>query len=190
MKNLLHQITLLFLILLLGACASGKKVVKEPSPSEAEAAAIDESFDPLTLNDEDIAFPEPPSQKAKTPVSGQTPSPSAPQATAGKLENRLVDGFRVQLFATKDIESATIAKKEAEFAFAEDSVNIYIEFDSPYYKLRIGDCTTREAAEKLREIARSKGYPSAWIVRTKVWSNPPLPGFQAPDNLEGKPGKG
>ena len=87
----------------------------------------------------------------------------------------MVDGFRVQLFATKDIESATVAKKEAEFVFTDDSVKLYIEFDSPYYKLRIGDFQNRDNAEAFREIAREKGYSSSWIVKTKVWSNPFLP---------------
>ena len=56
----------------------------------------------------------------------------------------------------------------------DDGYNIYVEFDSPYYKVRIGDFTDRDKATEFREIAREKGYPSPWIVKTKVWSNPSL----------------
>ncbi len=166
----------IIIFLLFFSCATTRKSTKPPV-EKAEPTTYDESFDPLTLNDEDIQFPkEEPKVPQPTPES-QPLKTEIPPAKVGE-ENQLVEGYRVQLLATKDIESATIAKKEAEFAFAEDSVNVYIEFDSPYYKLRIGDCKTREEAERLREIARRKGYPSAWIVRSKVWTNPPVPSLQ------------
>ncbi len=156
------------------SCATTRKSV-EPDTRSAPSTpgpAYDESFDPLTLQDEDLSFEE-----AASPVEREQPETGTPggEAAARPKVNRLINGFRVQLLATKDIETATLAKKEAEFTFAGDSVGIYIEFDSPYYKLRIGDCRTREAAEQLRDLARSKGYPQAWIVRTRVWSNPNLP---------------
>lgn len=165
---------LLFVGVLVLSCATTRKAT-EPAPEAATvppSLSFDESFDPLTLDDEDIRIEE-----EELPQAGEVP---ATPATGARLEvpveaNRLINGFRVQLLATKDIETATLAKKEAEFTFAKDSLGIYIEFDSPYYKLRIGDCKTREEAERLRDIARTKGYPQAWIVRTKVWSNPNLP---------------
>ncbi|NOX37288.1 MAG: SPOR domain-containing protein [Calditrichaeota bacterium] len=168
------SLLLLFAGILMLSCATTRKAT-EPAPEAAKAPPsplFDESFDPLTLNDEDIRFEE-----EKVPETGEpATTPATGKGPATRVEaNRLINGFRVQLLATKDIETATLAKKEAEFTFAEDSVGIYIEFDSPYYKLRIGDCKTREEAERLRDIARTKGYPQAWIVRTKVWSNPNLP---------------
>lgn len=141
---------------------------------QAPAPAVDESFDPLTLQDDDLQFPaEPetsPTERTGT-APGQLPSPSSQAAP----ENVQIDGFRVQLFATKDYENALVARKEAEFVFAEYGYNVYVEFDAPYYKVRVGDCKSREEAEALRELARKNGYPSAWIVKTKVWSNPPSP---------------
>ena len=155
------------------SCATTKKAVPLPSPSPQPAVTqeLDESFDPLSLQDEDITFPRasvaPPQ---KSPAGGGSPEkPEQPLAL-----NRQISGYRVQLLATKDIEKAALAKKEAEFQFAGDSVGVYLEFDSPYYKLRIGDCQTREQAEKLRDLARQRGYSKAWIVRTKIWLHPVL----------------
>jgi hypothetical protein len=160
----------LFLIVFLFSCSSSRKTVKGESP-EKKTEQLDESFDPLKLNDDNIKF-----QEGSQSSSDQEMSPPIDntQETSDE-QKKLVDGFRVQLFATKDIESATIAKKEAEFVFTDDSVKLYIEFDSPYYKLRIGDFQNRDNAEAFREIARGKGYSSSWIVKTKVWSNPFLP---------------
>jgi hypothetical protein len=131
---------------------------------------LDESFDPLILDDEDITF----SEEIIYPVEAEVKSPLTEIKTGIEKVNVEIDGFRVQIFATKDIEAATIAKKEAEFAFTDDSVNVYIEFDSPYYKIRAGDYKNRKSAENFRETARQKGYSASWIVKTKVWSNPPF----------------
>ena len=160
----------LFLVIFLFSCSSSRKTIKEESP-EKKTEQLDESFDPLTLNDDNIKFHE----GSQSSSDQELPSPIDNTQKTFNEQNRLVDGFRVQLFATKDIESATVAKKEAEFVFTDDSVKLYIEFDSPYYKLRIGDFQNRDNAEAFREIAREKGYSSSWIVKTKVWSNPFLP---------------
>jgi hypothetical protein len=150
-------------------CASSRKTTKDET-HDKESPKYDESFDPLKLNDEKIEFKE----ENKKSTNQQVIFPIENNQQTLKDENKLTDGFRIQLYATKDIESATIAKKEAEFVFVDDSLNIYIEFDSPYYKLRIGDFRKRDKAEAFREIAREKGYPSSWIVKTKVWSNPTI----------------
>ena len=97
-------IFLLFAIFLV-SCSSSKKTVKDAT-SDKEKTEYDESFDPLKLNDEKIEFKEKPEksfeQKPVFPIEGSQEILSD--------ENKLIDGFRVQLFATKDIESATIAK--------------------------------------------------------------------------------
>lgn len=164
-KKLGRGITFLLLAIFLFSCSSSRKTTKETS--DENKPKYDESFDPLKLNDEDINFKE---EEKTSEKDGNTETKNPGELS--EKENQLVDGFRVQLFATKDIESATVAKKEAEFAFVEDGYNVYVEFDSPYYKVRIGDFTDREKATAFREIAREKGYPSPWVVKTKVWSNP------------------
>lgn len=161
-------VIILFITYLVG-CSSSRKTTVESEPASSEPV-LDESFDPLILDDEDITF----SEEIIYPVKPEVESTITETKMALENSNVEIDGFRVQIFATKDIEAATIAKKEAEFAFIDDSVNIYIEFDSPYYKIRAGDYRDRENAENFRETARQKGYATSWIVKTKVWSNPPL----------------
>jgi len=167
-KKLERGIIFLLLATFLFSCSSSRKTTKE-TPDE-DKPKYDESFDPLKLEDEDIKFKEDEEKSSGKNRTTQTND----TAELSEKENQLIDGFRIQLFATKDIESATVAKKEAEFAFVEDGYNVYVEFDSPYYKVRIGDFTDRDKATEFREIAHEKGYPSPWIVKTKVWSNPSL----------------
>ena len=178
-KNRITLIALGSLLLALAGCSASKPATAPEKTYESEADRIDESFDPLILQDEDIEFPasKPVTQSGEgLPLAG-----AAGTQLPVAVENKLIEGFRVQLFATQDIEKATLEKKEVEFGFAEDNVMVYIEFDSPMYKVRIGDCTTREDAEQLRELARRRGYPTSWIVKTKVNSNPNLP---QPDQSE------
>lgn len=169
LKKVKTGIIFLLLIVFMFNCTSSRKTTRDEN-QDKETPKYDESFDPLKLDDEKIEFKE----EAEGATNQQLVFPVENNQQILEDENKLIDGFRVQLYATKDIESATIAKKETEFVFVDDSLNIYIEFDSPYYKLRIGDFKDRDKAEVFREIAREKGYPSSWIVKTKVWSNPTI----------------
>ena len=77
----------------------------------------------------------------------------------------IVEGFRVQLLATRDRFSAEKFQSELEQVYNK---NIYIIFEAPNYKVRIGDFIDRERAEEFRKDLSNKGYPSAWIIRTKI----------------------
>lgn len=166
-------VVLIGLMMWASGCSASKPAGIPDRGRQPEVSRSDESFDPVMLQDEDIEFPATKSQpqtEEKIPLpeeSGATPSATS--------ERRNIEGFRVQLFATQEIEKATLEAKEAEYRFAGDGVAVYIEFDSPMYKVRIGDCATREAAEQLRELSRQRGYFTSWIVKTKVNSTPALP---------------
>ncbi len=159
-------VSVVLLIFVFG-CAGTRQKAPSP-PSAKETSQMDESFDPLSLNDEDITFPE---SEEVLPNESSFESP-VEQENLPAEENKQVDGFRIQLFSTKDIENATRAKNIAAEQLSDLNEQIYLEFDSPYYKVRIGDFKTREEAERVRDIVRSRGYPKAWIVKTKVWSHP------------------
>jgi hypothetical protein len=77
----------------------------------------------------------------------------------------MVAGYRVQLFASNTNDGANQVASEARFKFTEQ---VYVEYDAPYYKVRVGDFVNRSDAELLREKAKNSGYPDAWIVQTEV----------------------
>lgn len=156
----IKHILVLIAIGLLSSCGSTKPATVVNVPVERAVPGNDESFDPVTLNDEDISFREEGGNVSTSTQSNVTDDDTP--------KRRRVDGYRVQLFASKEIDKATQEKKEAEFVFNGDGIGVYIEFDSPMYKVRIGDCATRDAAEDLRELARKRGYPTSWIVKAKV----------------------
>ena len=77
----------------------------------------------------------------------------------------VIEGYRVQVLATRYFESAhsfAIIMKNT----VSDSV--YVDFETPNYKVRIGDFIERESAESLQQDLVQMGYNSAWILRSRI----------------------
>jgi hypothetical protein len=80
-------------------------------------------------------------------------------------KNDLADGFRLQISFSNDRQEVYNNKAKVYKDFPSDRA--YVEYEQPYYKLRIGDFSSRlEAYEKLTEVI--KKYPGAFVVRDKV----------------------
>jgi len=75
------------------------------------------------------------------------------------------EGYRVQVLATRYFERADslaiIMKKTV-------SDSVYVDFEAPNYKVRIGDFIDRKSAESLQKGLVKMGYNSAWILRTRI----------------------
>ena len=115
-------------------------------------------FNPALLND-----PEPLWPKIVSPLNSYD---------ASKIMNQEIDtttteieGFRVQVFATQDRNKADDLKENLSLSYTETS---YVIFEAPNYKVRMGDYLDRKNAEKLRKRLIANGFPSSWIVRTRI----------------------
>ncbi len=88
-------------------------------------------------------------------------------------------GFRIQVFSTSSIDEAMKMKSEVLAKLPQDSV--YVVYDPPVYKVRLGDFPSRyDASIKLSSVV-DLGFPDAWIVpdnivRRKVVQVPRSPG--------------
>jgi len=81
-----------------------------------------------------------------------------------------VPGFRVQILATQDLQEALDTKEEAESEL--DNLNVYLVYDPPYYKVRIGDYRIRYEANQAATYVGAHGFPNAWTVPDNVFKNP------------------
>jgi hypothetical protein len=80
-------------------------------------------------------------------------------------KNDLADGYRIQVSFSNDRQEAYNNKAKLYRDLPDEKC--YVEYEEPYYKLRIGDYTTRlEAYDKLRSVIVK--YPGAFVVRAKV----------------------
>lgn len=119
------------------------------------------NFDPDKLKD-----PEPRWPKVFSPFSLETKE----LKLVGNSDSSqiIIEGFRVQVLATSSQENADRLRYELAIEYGKD---IYIVFDAPNYKVRIGNFIDRRLAEKLRLELINKGYPSSWIIRTRIEPN-------------------
>jgi hypothetical protein len=75
------------------------------------------------------------------------------------------EGYRVQVLATRYFERA-----DSLAVIMKNTVSdsVYVDFEAPNYKVRVGDFIDRESAESLQQDLVQMGYNSAWILRTRI----------------------
>ena len=146
--------------LFLMSCAGTQEVVKDDSPIQ-DIYQYDESFDPLTLDDDDIIIAGDENSQI-TDNSSNNPDIEKPTVV------KEITGFRVQILATKNIETASLFEQEASERFNNLNHKTYLIFEAPLYKIRVGDCEERAQAEILRDQAMQYGYRESFIVKSKI----------------------
>ena len=77
----------------------------------------------------------------------------------------IIEGFRVQILATNQLPKAEMLQKDLSSILNQ---KVYIVFEAPNYKVRVGNFIDRSKAEKFRQDILKKGYPSSWIIRTRI----------------------
>lgn len=73
--------------------------------------------------------------------------------------------YRVQLLTTKLYGEARKAERVAHEIFDQP---VYVDYEVPYYKLRVGSFASREDAEQYQLRAKAAGYGNAWVVLVMV----------------------
>jgi len=76
-----------------------------------------------------------------------------------------VKGYRIQVAISQDEKDLIDIKEKLEVVIKE---NIYIKFELPNYKLRVGNFDSRKKAEAYRNKVIQLGYRSAWVVPTLI----------------------
>ena len=76
-----------------------------------------------------------------------------------------VKGYRIQVAISQNENDLIDIKKKLELTIKE---KIYIKFELPNYKLRIGNFDTRKKAEAYRNKVIQLGYRFAWVIPTII----------------------
>ena len=128
---------ILTILIYLVSCASSSKIqTGTDSGDRKPSGKYDESFDPMTLDDDDIVI--------------------------NKEEN---DSQIKQPEEKTSIDQDT---KKVVDRFSDHGYKVYLIYEDPLYRLRIGDAITRKDADIIRDLAKERGYDEAFIVRSKV----------------------
>jgi hypothetical protein len=136
--------------------SSGKQVGRQ---SKAPLSVYEATLNPSDF-DEDVNIVR------KTHAEVDTTLPLTIPTDSTVVEEEIVQGFRIQIYTSPNIDDANAARLVAAKEFPADSV--YVVYDPPVYKVRIGDFTNRlEASRKLSDVISSQ-YPDAWLVTDKI----------------------
>ena len=75
------------------------------------------------------------------------------------------EGFRIQIFESMISSMARTEAKRFQNILGD---TIYIDYETPLYKLRIGNYIDRKDAERAINRIERLGAKDSWIVRTKI----------------------
>ena len=121
---------------------------------------MDESFDPTSLND----WPDSRARIEQIKSLKDYYAGVGDQIDSIGIVEHYDFVFRVQLGSTSDYDRAILIEERAAEIFDEE---ILLQFDSPYYKIRVGSMNNREDAQNLQQFAIQNGYRRAWVIRTE-----------------------
>ena len=75
------------------------------------------------------------------------------------------EGYRLQIFESSSVEETNRTLRKFERSLKD---SIYMVFEAPLYKLRLGNFVTKKEAEKQKTNLNKKGYKNIWIVRSRI----------------------
>jgi hypothetical protein len=149
---------------ILAGCGGGGQSTSGTPASGGELKAIEADFRP---SDHD-------------PLTAATPAPGDPLVRPGIVTARgdsgaatdeeLIQGYRVQIYSTANIDAARQKKGEAEGYFPGEF--FYLEYDPPAYKIRAGNFRERYEADRFVKLAAERGFSDSWAVPEKVFRHP------------------
>jgi hypothetical protein len=154
------------LLVMLG-CRSAEEPQRAEAPTptthereqKAPLSTYEKTFDPA-LYDQEISGV----QRAHETTEGKGTATNEEDSLV--VESEFAQGFRIQIYATGNIDEANAMKMAAAQKVTEDS--IYVVFDPPLYKVRLGDFRTRVEANQKLAALQDEGFPDAWVVSDRI----------------------
>jgi hypothetical protein len=155
---------ILSLLLLQIACTPAPPIQEDQGK---ELAKVEGDFDPLAQDrDRPVVVAETGQASEQPEISREDQQiPEGQESLLSPVPLGVSQGYRVQIFLSDNLREAAQVLAEARGKFEEE---VYLEYDAPYYKVRVGDCKTELEGQDLLKAAHRRGYRDAWLVRTVI----------------------
>ena len=168
----------MILVMGLVACSSSKEKPSADFDEQPWEVTVESPLDSMTVTtygqtvenraSETLADPDPPEgtevgtpvldtpevTETRTPVRQEEPPPQV-----------FTPGWRVQIFASASMVNADELARVARTRFSEP---VYVEYEPPMYKVRVGDFFTKSAASSMKTRVHAEDYQDAFIVEAMV----------------------
>lgn len=158
---------ILLALLSLNSCITDKLIRKGPAE---EAPVGGQTFDPLaTVADREVV---PEVYAAKADDIGRAgdsliklSDSLSRKAGADSAATCPAEVYRVQIFTSR-----LYVEANRELMLAKEIFNlpVHLDYEVPYYKLRVGDFATRQEAESIVPDITAMGYSNPWVARVVV----------------------
>ncbi|MEW5923549.1 MAG: SPOR domain-containing protein [Candidatus Zixiibacteriota bacterium] len=159
----------ILIIVLLMAAAGCRGTFDRPDETrpkdDGEGLAIPQ--DPMSLPSDYDVVPEkyPIMASVDDSSTGAISKDSSGKAAPGDSLAGLLEVYRIQLFTSNTYGPAA---REAGIAREVFDREVRLDYEVPYYKVRIGDFAYREDAESYLPAAIEAGYSNAWVVKVTI----------------------
>ncbi|MEW5796482.1 MAG: SPOR domain-containing protein [Candidatus Zixiibacteriota bacterium] len=175
--------------LLLPGCLKPTVETLEVADTSATVAVDPRGFDPLELpRDREIVpalYPRTGDifgkqviiEKGAVDLAGVT-RPSADDSSVIGLDTLNNQSYRVQIFTGLVYGEARQVARVAEEIFDQP---VYVDYEVPNYKVRVGNWPDRASAERYQQKARGVGYTNAWVVMVGINVREVAPLYTSPD---------
>ena len=168
------------------ACATSQRPVPQVTDEKfggGDGRGIVEDLEPRSLNDDEWDYAAMAAERQRvmserrhrvTVVSDVVPALT--ETVVSDSENagghEMIAGYRVQVCAVRGGLQARKVLQQAQDIFAAyPGYQVYLTYDSPYYKVRIGDCRLPYQADRVLNICQENGLDKAWVVKTRIYRN-------------------
>jgi hypothetical protein len=165
MKRWLPIIAFATFLVVLSGCGTTESARKSSTPPAGEQdrkvalPQIEKKFNPSDYDDEIEVV-------QKQHEFEQQRAAAERQQDSVVVESELTQGYRIQIFASGSIDDANAMRQTAVQRLPDDSV--YVVFDPPVYKVRVGDFRTRVEANQRLGVISALGFADAWVVGDKI----------------------
>ena len=110
-----------------------------------------------------------------TPAAGDSTTALPPGTTVMDSSNS--QAYRVQLLSSRVYKEARDGARVAEEIFDQP---VYVDYEVPNYKVRVGNFADRPAAEDYLQRARAAGYANAWVAVVNLRVREVAPLYEQP----------
>jgi hypothetical protein len=162
-------------------CIGGKKAREAAEVTPPGESGVDRRFEPLDLpQDHEIVPLVHPQTGAiygkEAALSSEslsnTNESSDTMKSQGAFDTLNSQVYRIQIFTSELYGEARRAMTVAEEIFDRP---VFLDYEVPYFKVRVGGFAQRDEAEDYLPRAKAAGYPEAWVVVVNVAVKEPAP---------------
>ena len=170
MKDLKFLTALIGLCILFIGCSAStgsryeKKNESKTVSTTEEKKEVAEDFD-ITPYETEIEIETPPITTDKLPPDVWYEFSTISTDSLRKIIGT-TDGYRVQVLSTDDVDEANLVR--AEIYEKASRKEVYVIFEPPFYKVKVGDFTSKSEAENLRFKLTQLGYTESKVIQETV----------------------